>query len=234
MSYNNQYQQQNYGQPQQEGGALSWGSLIEKESSFIIVEPGVYDFKVVGMTKGTYQPSQKSSIRDVSPQAELEVEITTPSGDTTTLKERLILHSKMEWKISEFFIAIGQKQPGVPLNPDWNMVIGAVGKAEIEINKYQDRDGNDRENNRVKNFLAPDKATQNSQVQAFANMNQQQQPTTPQSNPYAYPPNTPEHNNSTVYNPPAQGQGQVPTQGQAQPAPGQQPPAGGQSEFAFD
>lgn len=134
-------------------GALSWDSPIEKESSFTILPPGEYDFKVDKMERTTYQPSPNSKIRDVSPQAELEITIFGNDGESTTTTERLILHSKTEWKMSEFFIAIGQKKQGEPLVPNWSLVPGATGRCEVEINKYKNKEGQERENNRITNFL---------------------------------------------------------------------------------
>lgn len=135
-------------------GALSWDSPIEKESSFTLLPAGEYDFKVDKMNRGTYQPSPNSSIREVSPQAELEITI-FGENETTTVNERLILHSKTEWKLSEFFIAIGQKKQGQPLNPNWALVPGAIGRCEIEVNKYTNKEGQERENNRITKFLPP-------------------------------------------------------------------------------
>ena len=136
-------------------GALSWDSQITKESSFTLLDAGEYEFKVVKMERGQYQPSEKSSIRDVSPQAELHIKIFGGEQGNTTVIERLILHTKTEFKISEFFIAIGQKQPGQPLTPNWNYVVGATGRCEIEVNEYTKKDGNQSKNNRITRFLEP-------------------------------------------------------------------------------
>lgn len=142
--------------PQQQfEGALGWDSQISQESSFVILPAGEYDFKVEKMERGSYNPSPNSSIRDISPQAELELTVYSPDGQTATVYERLILHSKMEWKISEFFISIGQKKPGEPLVPNWSFVPGSTGRCEIEINKYTNKQGQERENNRVARFLEP-------------------------------------------------------------------------------
>lgn len=133
-------------------GALSWDSEISQESSFILLEPGEYEFTVTNMERSTYQPSPTAKIRENCPMAMLTLSISTPQGDATVF-ENLILHTSLEWKISEFFTSIGQKQPGVPFIPDWGKLIGQTGKAEIEVNKYTNKEGQERENNRVKRFL---------------------------------------------------------------------------------
>lgn len=145
-------------------GALSWDSPIEKESSFVLLPEGEYEFKVAKMERGQYQPSQNSKIREACPKADLELKIQSTQGEATIF-ESLILHSLSEWKISEFFIAIGQKKKGQPLTPNWAQVPGATGRAKIEVNKYTDKNGNERENNRVAEFVELENNTQNQQTE---------------------------------------------------------------------
>lgn len=160
-------------------GALSWDSQISQESSFIVLPAGEYNFKVDKMNRGQYNPSPNSKIRDVSPKAELEITIFNPdTGESTSVTENLILHSATEWKLSEFFIAIGQKNPGEPFNPNWQFVPGATGRCEVEINKYTNKEGQDRENNRIKNFLAPS-VNQSPQQPVQSKQPTYQAPTTP-------------------------------------------------------
>lgn len=162
-------------------GALSWDSEIKKESSFVLLEPGEYDFRVEKMERSTYNPSPQSKIRDSSPMAELELKIDSPEG-TATVFENLILHSVTEFKISEFFTAIGQKKKGIPFTPNWSAVIGATGRAEIEVNEYSDRNGNKKKNNRVTNFLEPKEGQQQQAQTPQQPATPQQQPTQPQQN----------------------------------------------------
>lgn len=149
-------------------GALSWDSQIEQESSFVLLPEGEYEFRVEKMERSQYQPSQKSKIRETAPQAELELKIQSSEGEATVF-ERLILHTATEWKLSEFFIAIGQKVKGQPFTPNWSQVPGATGRVKIEINKYKTNQGQDRENNRVVEFLEP-----NANPQQQSQQNQQQ------------------------------------------------------------
>lgn len=141
-------------------GALNWDSEISQESSFVLLPEGKYRFKVTGFERAQYTPSPQSKIRDVSPMAELDLSISSPEHGSTTVKENLILHTKMEWKISEFLLAIGQKQKGEATNPDWSKIFGAEGWCELEVNKYTNKNGEQRENNRVKQFIAVEDAPQ--------------------------------------------------------------------------
>ncbi|MFL2076411.1 hypothetical protein [Marinilactibacillus psychrotolerans] len=156
------------------GGALGWDDEISQESSYILLPKGEYDFVVEKMERGQFQPSPNSKINEACPEAELTLKIQSPEGEATVF-ERLILHSATEWKLSEFFISIGQKIKGQPFKPNWIQVPGSRGRAKIEINKYKNKQGQDRENNRVDSFLEP---TNQPQQQPAANQqpNQTQQP----------------------------------------------------------
>ncbi len=131
--------------------ALDWGSEISKESEFELLPEGTYDFTVTAVERARYAGSEKMS---ACPQAN----ITLKCKDTATGKEgnvfdTLYLHQKSEWKLSEFFTAIGQKKKGEPLKMNWNLVPGSTGKVEITVNKYKNKDGQERENNRVGKYL---------------------------------------------------------------------------------
>ena len=89
--------------------------------------------------------------------ADLTLKVTDPeSGKSGSVFDTLYLNSKAEWRLSQFFISIGQKKHGEPLVMDWNKVVGAKGKLELTINKYTStKDGTERTNNRVSKYLEP-------------------------------------------------------------------------------
>lgn len=165
-------------------GALSWDSTIEKESSFVLLEPGEYNYKVTNMTRGQYTPGPNAKITEACPMAELELEVTDSIGQTATVKENLILHTSLEWKISQFFISIGQKIKGQPFVPNWAQVVGATGRGEFDTRKYTSK-GEEREANQVKNFLEPvaGQPVQQQPQQTQPVQQQAQQQTQPQTQP---------------------------------------------------
>lgn len=183
---------------------LGWDDEIEKEGGdFIILPAGTYQFRIDSFTRGRFAGSEKMP---ACPRAELDITIFSPEHGETTIKESLLLHTKTEWKLSEFFIPIGQKRTGEKVKMNWGMVIGAQGTCELEVNKYTDKNGNQRENNRVKAFMEPSTPTP-------AQTGYQAPPTQP--NAYQ-PPQAPQA--------PAQGQPQQPFQPPFQ-AGAPQPPA---------
>lgn len=134
---------------------LSWDSgFIAEESEFVVLDPGVCKFTVKNFERKIYD-GKSEKIPNGTPYAEIEMEFVGTKGKTT-VKERLYLLKRMQWKLTEFFAAIGQNPTiGQAFMPNWNAVIGSFGYAELEINRYKDNSGNDRSNNQIKKFLNP-------------------------------------------------------------------------------
>ena len=131
--------------------AFDWNDTIVKDDEYELFPEGIYDFRVEILERGRFEGSEKMS---ACPQANLTLAITDPvSGKRGQIKDTLFLHSKAEWKLSQFFTAIGQKKKGEPLAMNWNAVPGSTGRLELSINQYTDRNGNKAENNRVKKYL---------------------------------------------------------------------------------
>ena len=140
-----------------ENRVLGWDDEISQESNFTLLPEGEYDFEVVGFDQGMYNGSNKLP---ACPKAELTLRVDGGDQGTTQVFENLFLVSSMEWKISEFFLSIGQKKKGESFVPKWDQVLGSTGRANIEVNTYVDRNGEERQNNRVKNFLPKEAQTE--------------------------------------------------------------------------
>lgn len=125
---------------------LGWDDNISEESEFVQLPPGDYNFTVGAFTRGRFEGSDKMGPCN---KAELELKIEY-EGRTATVFESLFLHKKAEWKLSEFFVSIGLKEPGQPVRMDWGKVLGATGRCKIYNNEY-----NGNVYNRVKKFLEP-------------------------------------------------------------------------------
>lgn len=151
MEYNNQgyqnnYQQnQGYNQPESDG-AFGWDDEIEKEDAFTLLPEGDYWFKIMKVEKGRYDGGEKIS---ACPKAIVEFEVTSQSGDTVKLTENFLLHQKMEWKLSQFFAAIGMKAKGEKLKMNWSpAIIGKTGVCKVIVHTYT-KDGSERQTNRI-------------------------------------------------------------------------------------
>lgn len=140
--YQNQYNQQ---MPQTDG-ALGWGDQITQENQFVLLPAGDYRFEIKKFERGNFEGSEKIS---ACPKAIITFEVTAPDGSSATLTENYLLHTKMEWKLSEFFAAIGMKQKGQPAVMQWSQdLIGKTGVCKVIVHKYK-KDGEDRETNRI-------------------------------------------------------------------------------------
>lgn len=132
--------------------AFDWNDVIENDSSFTMLPAGNYPFTVKAFERGEFAGSDKMP---PCKKAVLTLEIDGGMLGSTEITENLYLHSRAEWKLCQFFLAIGQRKKGEQLRMNWSTVPGSRGMCEIEINKYKNRNGEDRENNRVKAFLDP-------------------------------------------------------------------------------
>lgn len=128
---------------------MNWDDVIQNESQFVLLPEGIYDFTVTKFEREWFDGSAKI---EPCPKAAIELTITAPQG-TAVVKENLLLSAQVEWKLCSFFKSIGQKKSGVAFKMDWTKVLGAKGKAEIEINEYVGNDGSQKKNNRVKSYI---------------------------------------------------------------------------------
>lgn len=126
---------------------LGWGDTISKDSEFITLQPGEYDFVVEKFERGRFDGNDKMPACN---KAILSLRITSPTGVPVTVVHNLLLHTRTEWAISEFFRSIGQKVKGGQVSMNWQLVPGSKGRCKIYNDEYK---GNTY--NKVKNFLDP-------------------------------------------------------------------------------
>lgn len=151
---------------------IGWGdSFVAEESQFTLLPAGEYSFTIVGSERKIYD-GNSDKIQNGTPFVELEVELVGTEGKTT-VKERLYMVRKFSWKLTQFFTSIGQAPiVGQPFAPNWNTVIGSTGRAKVEVNSYM-KEGQERKNNRVTEFLKPVANNQFTQGQTQTQNNQQ-------------------------------------------------------------
>lgn len=131
---------------------LGWDDEIEKDGSdFILLPEGDYDFTVAKFERGRFQGSAKMPACN---QAKLELTVHSPEHGNVVIFHNLLLHTKTEGLLSNFFAGIGQKKKGEKLRMNWNAVIGARGRLKLEINKFIKNDGSEGTNNQVKKFYS--------------------------------------------------------------------------------
>lgn len=136
------------------GYELGWDAEIEKEGyEFIVAEPGDYEFTITGFERGRFQGSAKMPACN---QAKLTIRLTIPgSDDICEVRHNLFLHTKSEWKLCEFFTAIGQRQSGQRIAMNWNAVTGATGRCKVGKRSFESKDGKMLWTNDIEKFYPP-------------------------------------------------------------------------------
>ena len=128
---------------------LDWNDIIENDGGgFIILPDGDYDFIVKDFERARFPGGQKIPACN---KAALTLQIETSDG-TAYVRTDLILHKSLEWKISSFFRAIGQKKKGERMVMDWSKVLGSRGRCHVKQTQYVDKNGNTRITNDVDRY----------------------------------------------------------------------------------
>ena len=135
------------------GRELGWDDQIENDGAdFEPLPDGEYDFEVRTMERGRFAGSDKMAACN---KATIDCIIKDAEGKEHHVYDDLILNSKMEWKLCQFFLCIGQRAKGEKLKPRWNEVVGSTGRFKIYLNESTDKNGKPRRNNKVDEYLAP-------------------------------------------------------------------------------
>jgi hypothetical protein len=137
--------------PEEKAGyELSWDSPIEKDSEFVLLPEGDYDFEVIEFERARHPGSEKLPPCN---KAIVHIKIAGEKG-TSVIKHNLFLHSTTEGMLCAFFTAIGQRKHGQKVTMNWNAVVGAKGRAKVGIRKYTS-EGRELEFNEIKKFYDP-------------------------------------------------------------------------------
>lgn len=133
------------------GQELGWDDEISAESSEVLLEPGDYPFTVLGYERKRFSGSAKMCACN---QVVVKLDV-----DGVTVEDSLFFNTKAEWRLSQFFIAIGQKKPGEPFRINWNAISGARGVCKVGHRLWKNKSGDERKSNEIKEYYAPGAAT---------------------------------------------------------------------------
>ena len=167
----------------QQDHELGWDDEIEKESEFIILPEGDYNFTVGKVERGRFNGSEKMP---ACYKATVTLMIHSDQGDVP-ITHNLFLHTKTEGLLSAFFMGIGQKKKGEKLRMNWGAVTGSKGRCKLEVRKFiSNKSGEELQSNEVKKFYEPT-GFQPAQQAPQASQTNYQAP--PAQQPYAAPQN---------------------------------------------
>lgn len=110
-------------------GAFEWNSTIQNDGNdFKLLEEGVYPFRVKSLEKERYEGGKKFP---PCPLASLVLRV-GEGDEQSDVMASLHLCSENEWKLCQFFTAIGDRKRGEALEMNWDNVVGKTGWLETE------------------------------------------------------------------------------------------------------
>lgn len=140
---------------------LDWDAeIIAEPKEFIILPEGDYNFTINKIERGRTNGDGKLPPCNM---VKVSIGINTDEGNAIIV-HNLVLHSKVEWKLSEFFESLGIKKKGQPLRMRWD-IVGMSGKCKVGKRVY-----NGNEYNEIKKFYALEDVN-NNQKAPFSSFN---------------------------------------------------------------
>jgi len=128
--------------------AFGWDSEIKNDGGdFKLLDPGKYPFTVKTLEKSYHNGSSKV------PPCPMAIVTLRVNGETD-VTERFMLDDSLEWKLCQFFTAIGDRKSGEALKMNWDAIYGKSGWVEIEHREYE-KEGEKRKANQVARYIDP-------------------------------------------------------------------------------
>ena len=123
------------------GQAFEWDGEIEvSENEFELIPDGDYRATVIAVERMQHNGSEK-----MGPCPIANVKVRLDNG--RILSDRIFLNSKSSWKIAQFFIAVGMRNPSATkeerLRMDWMGAIGRTCTIKVGTHEYKNKTYNE-------------------------------------------------------------------------------------------
>lgn len=164
------------------GREMGWEDEIENDGQFEVLPEGDYRFRVEKFERARHPGSAKIPACNKAILS-LSVSSSEASGSVQT---SLFLYEKQEWKLCQFFTAIGARKHGERMRMNWSAVPGASGVCHVGVRKWTGNDGKERDGNEVTEFYDPEKAPKVDPAPAAQSYEQSQLDMPPQWNTGAF------------------------------------------------
>ena len=156
------YEQYGQNSGYQQEPEMGWDDVISNDGNeFDVVPEGDYYFTVTNFTRARHPGSEKmptcnKAVLTLALTSAWEPTAEKPSvqGETTV---NLFLNRKNEWKLCQFFTAIGQRKHGEEIRMNWNAVLNASGTCAVTQREWT-TNGQKYTGNDVKRFYDPEKS----------------------------------------------------------------------------
>ena len=112
-----------------EGKELNWDDEITADAQeFVLLPEGDYNVTIEKVDRGRSKGEGKLPPCNM---AIVYFTVHGEHGEEVSLRENYILHTVMEWKLSELFRGAGLKKEGEALRMNWSALPGKVARAHI-------------------------------------------------------------------------------------------------------
>lgn len=123
------------------GQAFEWDGEIEvSDNEFELIPDGDYRATVIAVERMQHNGSEK-----MAPCPIANVKVRLDNG--RILSDRIFLNSKSSWKIAQFFIAVGMRNPSATkeerLRMDWMGAIGRTCTIKVGTHEYKNKTYNE-------------------------------------------------------------------------------------------
>lgn len=123
----------------------------------VVLPEGFYNFKVTKAEISDYFHREGGKLPDCT-QMVVHMKLLPPTGEIGYSKVNFyFINNRMQLgKLRDFYVSVGILPEGATTMTITADVSGRYGRAKFEVNKYKDRNGNDRTNNRPVYFMPLD------------------------------------------------------------------------------
>lgn len=136
---------------------LGWDDEIVNEGGeYEPLPEGDYDFEVVKVERARSKDNTANGGLPACNMAKVTFRLIAADGTTRERTENFILHSKMEWKLSQLFLSVGLKKRGEPLRMNWTALPTKRGRCHVIVTTFKKKDGSDGKGNEIKKLYAYD------------------------------------------------------------------------------
>lgn len=137
------------------GREYGWDDeILDEGGEYQPLPEGDYDFTVAKVERSRSSGKGKLPACNM---AKVTFNVYAPEGERE-ITENFILHSSMEWKLSQLFLSVGMKKHGEPLKMNWTALPGKSGKCKVGIRTYNKNDGSQGKSNDIKKLYAYDES----------------------------------------------------------------------------
>lgn len=115
---------------------MDWDTPIDDSPARELLPAGDYDFTIDRFDREWYDGSEKTR---ACKRAVIYLNVISPDGTETQIRDSLLLTRKLSWRISQLFIGVGLMKEGEEKYvPEWEKLPGLTGRAKIKVDVNKD------------------------------------------------------------------------------------------------